>query len=153
MEARLHVLAICAVAIELLNPIQKCVKMHDVLNGKATAFLFWHIFQDVCGEFTRRTQPPAKMPKGFGGHRNKYVQALQATHTLIQAHTHTRARKDTHDTATQTPSPPPHPSRQPSAAVIRRLQTHPRSALSNRWYILTITANKSLLPPVPCPFA
>lgn len=152
MEARLRVLAICAVAIELLHPIQKCVRMHDVLNGKATAFLFWHIFQDVCGEFTRRTQPPAKMPKGFAAIEANMCRRCRQ-HTRSYKHTHTRARIDTHDKATQTPSPPPHPSRQPSPAIIRRLQTHPRSALSNRWYILTITANKSLLPPVPCPFA
>lgn len=39
-------------------------------------------------------------------------------------------------------------------SVIRQIQTHANTSqngLSNRWYILTITANKSLLPPVPCP--
>lgn len=145
LEAPLRVLAICAVVIELLNPIQTCVRMHDVLNGKATAFLFWHIFWDVCHTSHTNTCENAE---GIRGHRNKYVQALQATRPHKDTHTHTvRVAADTRYNP-----PHPHSSRQPRPAVIRRLQTHPGSALSNRWYILTITANKSLLPPVPCPF-
>lgn len=92
VEAPLRVSAICAVVIELLNPIQTCERMHDVLNGKATAFLLLAHFPGRVRRIRTSHTNTCEDAGGIRCRRNKYVQALQATREHANTRTHTCSR-------------------------------------------------------------